>query len=117
MRSINTLKNSTFLTRGDVAPPVAVTISHVADEKVGTDEEQKPVLYFRELGKGLVLNWTNAQCIAELLGTEDMDLWGGGKIVLFDDPRVEYAGKRCGGIRVRAAHAASAIGHNESIPY
>jgi hypothetical protein len=49
------------------------------------------------------LNWTNAQVIANISGSEDMDEWHGHRIEIYDDPTVMYAGKLVGGIRIRPA--------------
>jgi hypothetical protein len=64
------------------------------------DGGQKPVLRFQGASKGLVLNKTNGDEIAEAYG-EDTDDWIGKSILLYFDPKVSYAGKRTGGIRVR----------------
>lgn len=64
----------------------------------------KPVLRFRNSKKGLVLNKTNGDTIAQVYG-EDSDAWIGQTIVLYFDPNVTYAGKRTGGIRVSLADA------------
>lgn len=67
-------------------------------EEMG-DGSFKPVLRFRNSKKGLVLNKTNGDTIAEVYG-DDSDAWIGQTIVLYFDPKVSYAGKRTGGIRV-----------------
>ena len=60
-RTIHSIKNSSFLTRADVAPPVSATVSVVREEKMSGNGEMKNVVYFKDQDKGLVLNWTNAQ--------------------------------------------------------
>jgi hypothetical protein len=77
---------------------VKATIEDVKIEKIGTDD-QKPVVYFQGKEKGLVLNKTNANMIAEIAGTDETDEWVGVQIVMFVT-KVEYAGKRVDGIRV-----------------
>lgn len=101
--NINDLKQSKYLKQSDVTPPVLATIDRLNRENVAPegDEEIKPVLYFSGDLKPFVVNWTNLQLIAEFLG-EETDDWAGKQIVLFNDPNVSYAGKRTGGIRVRA---------------
>ena len=104
-RTIHAVKKSNYLTRADVDPPVIVTIREVVEETLANpegDDELKQIVYFQEFEKGHVLNWINAQTIAKLLGSESFDDWPGGKIVLYDDPTVVFAGKVVGGIRVRA---------------
>ena len=77
-RDIKLIKNSRFLTKFDVDPEVTFTIRKVAEENVameGVPEELKFVVYFEEHEKGLVTNWTNAQLIAQITGSADMDEW------------------------------------------
>jgi hypothetical protein len=57
---------------------------------------------------GMVLNRTNADSITEILGTDETDEWAGGRVVLYVDKTVMYAGKRTGGVRVVAPPAAHA---------
>ena len=65
----------------------------------GAEMETKPVLYFDGGQKGLVLNKTNAQAIAEDFG-DDTEAWTGREIVLFIQ-KVTYQGKLTPAIRVR----------------
>ncbi len=105
MPSINDLKQSKFLTKADVTPPVLVTIRGyelVNVAKEGATPEDKYVLHFNELEKPLVLNSTNGQIIAKFTGSEDFDGWIGKHAVLYFDPNVSFGGKLTGGIRVRA---------------
>jgi hypothetical protein len=101
---ISKFKKSNFITKDDVDPEVTATISEVLEENVakeGMPPDFKAVAHFAELDKGLVLNWTNLQIIAQAMGSEDTDDWPGGKIVLWFDPSVAFQGKLVGGIRVR----------------
>jgi hypothetical protein len=102
---ISQLKQSKFLTRGEVAKPVLVTIQEVFQDNVakeGAPEELKWCIAFPELEKPMVLNSTNGQIIAQITKSEDTDHWAGHKVVLYDDPTVSFGGKLVGGIRVRA---------------
>ncbi len=76
---------------------VRVTISRVLVEEIGDD--RKPVLYFKDKEKGMVLNKTNANNIAVLYGDETSD-WEGQDIVLFP-AMVDFQGKTVEAIRVR----------------
>ena len=58
-------------------------------------------LTFEEDINPMVLNSTNAKAIAKIAGSEETEDWPGTKIVLFNDPTVEWAGKPIGGIRIR----------------
>ena len=105
--NLSDLKQSKFLKKEDVANPVLVTISRIAQENVaseGQEPDAKCVVYFQELDKPMVLNSTNGQIIARIAGvdTNIERSWIGTRIVLFNDPNVSYGGKLVGGIRVRA---------------
>lgn len=65
----------------------------------GKDKEDKWVLYFAEVEKGLVLNKVNTNTIAKLHG-DDTDDWEGKKIALYAT-EVEFQGQVSLGIRVR----------------
>ncbi len=69
----------------------------------GSEMEVKPVLYFDGGPKGLVLNKTNAQAIAEDYG-DDTEAWAGREIVLFIQ-KVTFQGKLTPAIRVRVQAA------------
>ena len=45
--------------------------------------QQKPVVYFKEVPKGLIVNKTNWKLITEATGEEDSDNWAGKQITLF----------------------------------
>ena len=105
MPTVNDLKQSKFLTKHEVNPPVLVTIGGYEQFNVavqGAEPEMKWALKFHELEKPMVLNSTNGQLIAKMTGSEDFDGWIGKQIVLYDDPTINFGGKVTGGIRVRA---------------
>ena len=102
---IGMLKQSRFLTRADVGAGVLVTIKEIYQDntaKEGAPEELKWVMSFHELDKPMVLNSTNGQIIAQIVGSEETNDWAGHKVVLYDDPNVSFGGKLVGGIRTRA---------------
>lgn len=88
---------------------VTVTIERVVVETLGQgkDQEQKPVVYFKNASKGLVLNRTNANTITDLTGTDETDDWAGHKIVLYPD-KTDFQGKRVACIRISEAPQAPA---------
>lgn len=106
MPNISVLKESNYLQKSDVEPPVLVTIKgdmvqeNIAKE--GQPEDLKWCLYFQEYEKPLIVNSTNGQLIAKALGSEESSDWDGKQIVLYNDPNVSFGGKLTGGIRVRA---------------
>lgn len=109
--NINQLKQSRYLSQGDVGTGVLVTIKGVTQENVGLEGEPEKlrwVMTFAEAEKGLVLNSTNGQLIASFLKSDESDNWIGHKIVLFNDPTISFGGKLVGGIRVRAPRGQAA---------
>jgi hypothetical protein len=79
---------------------VTVTMDRVVMEDIGAGNgDQKPVLYFQGTNKGLVLNVTNGNIIAEKFGDET-NSWKGEKIILYE-AMVEFKGKMGPAIRVR----------------
>jgi hypothetical protein len=87
---------------------VALTISRCTPEEIGqgADKKTKLVAYFREIPKGLVVNRTNAEAMAELIGNDDEQAWPGHRIVLVPS-RTQYQGKRVACIRVEEAGTAA----------
>jgi hypothetical protein len=45
-------------------------------------EESKPVMYFKDLPKGLIVNKTNWGICAKLFGSDDSDDWTGERVAL-----------------------------------
>ena len=102
---VDDLKQSRFLTQGDVDPPVLVTIR--SDDKVnvakeGVEPQYEHALTFDEFEEPLTVNITNGELIAAIMGSRKSKDWIGRKIVLYREPTVRYKGKVTGGIRVRA---------------
>lgn len=92
---------STYLASHDLdGRDVTMTISEVKEEEVGRKREEKPVIYFEENEKGVVLNKTNAKVLSDLYG-DDTDEWVGECITLFEK-EVEFAGDMVTAIRMKA---------------
>jgi hypothetical protein len=105
MANINVLKESKFLTRADVGKGILVTITHVSQGNVAMDGqpvEMQYMAHFKETTKPFILKSVNGQNVARIVGSDEMNDWGGKQIVIFDDPSVIFAGKSIGGMRVRA---------------
>lgn len=81
---------------------VTVTIKEIRHEMIGQQGEQdeKLVIYFEGKTKGMVCNVTNANTIADVLGSDEMDDWPGSQITIYAT-EVEFKGKQVLGIRVR----------------
>jgi hypothetical protein len=89
---------------GENAP--VVTISHVAMEQVGREQDAHPVVYFVGKNKGVVLNKTNAKAIAAIVGSAETDDWAGHKVQLFS-MLVEFQGEQMQAIRVKTPRTAA----------
>lgn len=76
---------------------IAVRITKLGMEDIA--DEQKLVIRFDGKEKGLVCNKTNAQSIADIVGSDDIDKWLGQTVILF--PTVtDFQGRRVACIRV-----------------
>ena len=104
MTTIADFYPSKYLSADDLAgKDHTLTISRV-DSDDFTDnlghEVRKPVLYFEGAQKGFVLNKTNAQQIAQSVGTNTLEEWIGKKITI-GSTWVDAFGKQTLAIRVR----------------
>lgn len=112
MTTLHDLFPSRYLTGEDLGgQDVTATIRRLDVEEMGKldkkgETAQKPVLYFDGLGKGLVLNKTNALTIAKMYGDVVED-WRGHAVTLY--PKREHAfGSDWTVIRVRPRRPESA---------
>lgn len=93
--------------KADEMPPnfrAVLTVERVscqsfADRDNKSEKERKLVLYFHGKEKGLVLNVTNANMMAEIANSRDYDYWPGHKVLLYRT-MVEFGGKRVPGLRL-----------------
>jgi hypothetical protein len=95
-----------FKAADDLDQPLVLTIEKVKREtlKNGDREDTKPVAYFEGTEKGLVLNMTNWDSIADIAGDGDTDEWPGVKVELFAST-VSVKGEVKACVRVRAPKA------------
>ena len=99
---ISALFQSNYLKASDLQGQARrVIIESCLPEQIGQAQEIKPVLKFRGVPRGLVLNKTNAQLLAASFGTET-DRWIGQAVELYPE-NVIFQGRVTAGIRVRAA--------------
>ncbi len=94
---------SNYLKKEDVATPVVATIRQVAQDEVAGDggKELKAIVHFQGTLKPMILNRGNAELLCSLYG-DDSTAWHGRQVEIYSDPNVMFAGKRVGGIRLRA---------------
>lgn len=108
--NINQAFPSKYLKASDLeGNAVTVKISDVKVEAVGRDQDTKPVVYFDGKKKGLVLNKTNSNKIAQIAQSHETDEWAGVTIVIYPT-EVEFSGESVEAIRVKAPKAAAATG-------
>jgi hypothetical protein len=108
---------SKYLKAGDLGDnDVVLVMDRVEIEEVGQGDDQKelPILYFKKVDKGLVLNKTNSNVIENLYGDETDD-WAGEEICLFAT-MVDFAGKSTPAIRVKSPKKAAANRRTKSLP-
>lgn len=99
--NINKSFPSNYLKASDIeGENLTLTVASVAEEEIGQQRDKKPVVYFEEVERGLVLNKTNAVTISEVLGSYETAEWVGKKITLYP-LEVEWQGKMVESIRVR----------------
>jgi hypothetical protein len=111
---------SKYLKASDITAGDIVTVKEVRDELVGPEQDAKPLIYFLEHPKGVVMNVTNAKSIAKDLG-EDETAWTGKKLVLtLIETRSPRSGEPVDAIRMKAAPVrkkAAAEATAEEIPF
>jgi hypothetical protein len=101
MPKVSEMIVSKFLRKEDLDDELIVTLKTVKLEDMpGDGNEQRWVLSFRELPKGLVLNTTHIRVLEKAYG-QDSDDWAGKKAVLYVDETVQFKGQVVGGLRLR----------------
>lgn len=95
--NINDAFPSSYLKAEDLDGDTELTIKGIEVETLG--EDKKPVVYFEEDDRGLVLNKTNAMTLKGLHGL-DTDAWVGNKATLFPT-QTDFQGRQVAAIRVR----------------
>ena len=104
MAKVSEMIVSKFLKKEDFDEDMVATIKGVKLEDVGNQGEQRWVLYFRELAKGLVLNVTTIRVLEGAYG-DDSDGWVGKRVQIYVDPSVSFQGRMTGGLRLRVSKA------------
>lgn len=89
--------------KSDDVPDEGITVTidsyEIKDFTNDGKRDRKPVLYFKEDVKALVLIKTNAGTITQIVGSDELDDWIGHKITIV--PRqVEFGGKQVWALRI-----------------
>jgi hypothetical protein len=103
---------SRFLKAADLESEKKFRIKAVAAEEVGEKKERKPILWFTNDERGLVLNKTNLRTLSGAYG-DTMDAWIGKIIVVFPT-RVESRGQMVPALRVRIPPPKQATGNGHT---
>jgi hypothetical protein len=85
---------------GDSPMDVRIESVEVGTVGEGEEEQDRPIVFFHDLKKGLCLNVTNAKRIIALYGS-DTDQWAGQWITLYPS-ECDYKGDTVACIRVKA---------------
>jgi hypothetical protein len=99
MRKFSEKFRSKYLRASDIQGDKAVVIAKITEEEVGRDREEKVVIYFKGMPRGLVLNRPNGARLAGSLG-DDMDGWIGQTVTLTTE-WTNFEGEEIEAIRVR----------------
>lgn len=95
-----------FLSHSDISDvdDTILTIKGYDKETVGqgSQAQDKWIISFRELKKGLALNKTNGKILINLFHSDDMDDWIGKQIALYVKDDVEFQGDIVSAIRIRS---------------
>ncbi len=107
MAKIGDIYGGNFLKADDIKGKgdIRVQIEHVTIDEY--DGKKRAVLHFKGRDKVLPLNVTNANMIAEIFATDEMDEWEGKRITLYTT-RVDFQGKRVDAIRIKEANVSPA---------
>ena len=126
MAKVSEMIVSKFLRKEDFDEDMVATIKGVRLEDVGNQGEQRWVLYFREMQKGMVLNVTTIRVLEGAYG-DDSGGWVGKRVMIYVDPNVSFQGRVIGGLRLRVskkaapapapAPAAHADEFDDSVPF
>jgi len=115
MPNINDLIPSKYLKQTDLGEHLARLLTVAGGELIEFEKspgvkEKKFVLTFEETDKGLPLNAGNLREVANISKADDTDDWAGTRVVVYWDPSVMFAGRKTGGMRIRAPKGNAAGG-------
>src|SRR6516164_5394410 len=103
---------SRFLKAADLKSEKKFKIKNVTEELVGEEQEKKPVLWFTNDERGLVLNKTNIRTLAGAYG-DPMKDWIGKIIVVFPT-MANFRGRMVDALRVRIPPPQQATGNGQT---
>lgn len=95
--NVRMMAGSSFKAADLNAGPIKLTIKSLEEKEF--DGKRKPVAYFEETAKTLILNVTNTNILCDLFGDEDTDMVGQ-QIELYQD-KTKFMGKLVPCISIR----------------
>ena len=98
----NDFLGGNYLRKEDIHEPVMVTVANVWSEAVMNSARKKLMISFKEIEKPLILNKTNIKRLVDIFNTQDTSQWKG-RVTLYVEQGVEYAGRVVGGLRLKQA--------------
>ena len=111
----NDFLGGNYLRKADIDEPAMVTVANVWSEAVMNSARKKLMISFNEIEKPLILNKTNIKRLVDIFSTQDTSQWRG-RVTLYVEQGVEYAGRVVGGLRLKEAHQATASARGHSHP-
>jgi len=105
-------KNSKFISKEDVDPPLLVQIFNMTTDQVEGDAgmiEERAVIHFHGDVKPLILNQVNKELLKAITGATTVGQLRNQQIILYNDMTVMYKGKLTGGVRIRSAQQQAPI--------
>lgn len=101
--NVNSLIESKFMKASDLnGEDQIVTIKDVDFAEVGQDKQKKPVIFFKGIPKGMVLNKTNIQALEMATGESDTDDWAGKRVTLYEGETTDPSGKLVPCLRIKS---------------
>jgi hypothetical protein len=110
-KSYKSYRDGTYLSKADVNPPVTWCITSVVEKTIAAPNKPpklKLVAFFDGSEKGLILNMSQCEFLAQATESDNPEEWIGYDVELYVDPDVVYSGKKIGGIRLRVPQGAPA---------
>ena len=98
--------NSQFIKESDLTDPITVRITTLGpvDYTDPNGKQDRRLQATLSNGKVLNLNATNLKRLIRAFG-DDLSGWTGQEVVVYWDDEVEFAGRQCGGVRLRVPSA------------
>jgi hypothetical protein len=105
---------SKYIKTADFTGPATYTLHSLNIEEVGQEKERRPIAYFKEINRGMVINRTNWDVLEDTFGP-DTDRWIGQVVEVFPTT-TSFGGRRVPCLRIRLPKAPIGQDLNDAIP-